>query len=790
MEKTAVTMNLTEIYDLLCSNTGTPVIKEKAEKYTVCTEGMNCSQRIKMNRLFISVNAEETNEDDINKIMTSGLVRSKYKGTHYAEDMMRSMLLDDLKSEAAYLEACINDSIVFSVGNEMGQNAAEISGYELTETQMAAVREFVLPKYRQACKDRYEVFKNKLLEYVSTKNISVAGSPESGEYELSTVGFLFGESATCGEIMALLMADILSKVQIAEGIRKSTCDELKNLQEKLSDVIAHNSVNDNTDYGDRYLADVWSKNHASYMRDQDQSLLVDIISTYILPDIREGAGNTNNGPDLSAKVDYPFDGKFGRIYIRAKSGIGKSFLMKGAVISAVYKAIYAQHRELMSERETHACENGEFEKLFTYFYSGKSADRYPVYINASWFNDLSDFVTGKEAAYENILRACESFDELNELLLHEKSAPDRMIFFIDSLDELEESVEEEFNASLTSLLNKYPESVFVFTSRFSGKDVRAENFKDMHLVGFDRGSIENYISKCYFLSERNTSELKTFIKENEYAFELAQNPFMLGAMISVKDFEYSVKKSLDVIINSVIKVRFDRKRLAMTDVEIRAVLAYLAFNTVFINEQGNRLSKSLLCSTLREARDAGLISITGESAHISDEKINAFSDNLSCQSGIINVISDLGRKFFVFQDELVMCYLAAEYLNILSQTNENSIPQEYVVNIQNNRMREENIYELFRFTENVINKESSIDKRLFYVVANFLLLMCDKKSVGSTLLYFLIIKGMLSTDDDVLSAVRRCLSDFNEYKFGEAVIFRKRSEIEEVQILIERLLNM
>lgn len=134
---------------------------------------------------------------------------------------------------------------------------------------------------------------------------------------------------------------------------------------------------------------------------------------------------------------------------------------------------------------------------------------------------------------------------------------------------------------------------------------------------------------------------------------------------------------------AIVTRRMNQKVLAMNEHEIKAVLSYLAFYISFC-EEGEiiALEKIHISNIIKQARENGLISVSGYSINISDEQIDTFTNTISCQSGIITLINENGRIKFEFQDELVMCYLAAEYINNLSSMFEGDIPAEFYFNIQ------------------------------------------------------------------------------------------------------------
>lgn len=359
---------------------------------------------------------------------------------------------------------------------------------------------------------------------------------------------------------------------------------------------------------------------------------------------------------------------------------------------------------------------------------------------------------------------------------------------IDSLDEIEERNVNNFNVCLYNLIGQVCEkNPFIITSRFSGRSIHIKEMEYLRLGGFDMDAIHSYLRKCSFLDR--SDELKNYIDNNKYAYELAKNPFMLTVMLDTKS-NFTVKNILGKITEAIIKRRMNQKVLAMNDDKIRAVLSYLAFYLSFCEEEeAIALEKIHINNIIKKARDNGiLMSVFGCSLNISDEQIDTFTNTISCQSGIITLTKENGRIKFEFQDELVMCYLAAEFVNNLLGVPD--IPKEFYFTIKRgNTAISHNVYEISRFWDNFRSEDSIVSKR-FCQIINLIIQITDNKSYGIALIYYMLLKGFTAVEEEMLTNIKNFFAEYNEKIYGDNDLFREEKDLRQVTTLIDRLFEI
>lgn len=529
------------------------------------------------------------------------------------------------------------------------------------------------------------------------------------------------------------------KIILVESVDK---EELGNYQ----------AVEVNKDNLDEYYVKLWLEYHVEDItRNGDGSKKDPLINMMVLPDIREDRDGVRG-----KKLENPFYGRARVQYVHANSGIGKSYMLRSIIVVCIVDYIYTNHLELMCEDEIRAYKYNKFSDIERFYFGNEKKNRIPVYIKGANFNEYGS-TDEKDYSEKNLLMLSENYNELNAAF---NFLSDEFLFLIDSLDEIEERNVNNFNVCLYNLIGQVCEkNPFIITSRFSGRSIHIKEMEYLRLGGFDMDAIHSYLRKCSFLDR--SDELKNYIDNNKYAYELAKNPFMLTVMLDTKS-NFTVKNILGKITEAIIKRRMNQKVLAMNDDKIRAVLSYLAFYLSFCEEEeAIALEKIHINNIIKKARDNGiLMSVFGCSLNISDEQIDTFTNTISCQSGIITLTKENGRIKFEFQDELVMCYLAAEFVNNLLGVPD--IPKEFYFTIKRgNTAISHNVYEISRFWDNFRSEDSIVSKR-FCQIINLIIQITDNKSYGIALIYYMLLKGFTAVEEEMLTNIKTFLQNITK----------------------------
>lgn len=765
-------MVLDNVYQFLMDKFGRIVIvRGETNSFEVVEPNDEKSGKIRLGRLFYANVVEgkiKGSDDDANKILTQGVVanRNGASASNCVEEIFRIMLIDDMKLEIRYLEDVITNSIIMGIICEDLQRIAP-SRKDLFEEE----KRDVLNNHREIFDYKYELYRKAFISYINGLN-------KDNDWNISDK-LAFGEVINSSIVECLIGLQYNKKEQTGDrnGVKRATLEKLKKMKEDLERLKNYQNIGVNKDNLDEYYVRLWQKFHMeSITRDGDGSK-VPLINVMVLPDIREDVSEKN--------LVKPFGGNVRVQYVRANSGMGKSCMLRSIIVVCIAGYIYNNHMDLMSEDEIKAYEDNKFSAIEEFYFGEMKKNRVPVYIEAAKFNEYVDndkkFFLG-----EDLFSLSENYSELRTAF---NSIPDEFLFLIDSLDEIEERKVSNFNQCLYNLVGQMCEkNQFIITSRFSGRNIHINEMQYLRLGGFDTEAIHSYLEKCVFLER--SEELKSYIDKNVYAYELTQNPFMLTAMLDTKS-TFAVKNFLDKITDAIVTRRMNQKVLAMNEHEIKAVLSYLAFYISFC-EEGEiiALEKIHISNIIKQARENGLISVSGYSINISDEQIDTFTNTISCQSGIITLINENGRIKFEFQDELVMCYLAAEYINNLSSMVEGDIPAEFYFNIENgNSAITHNVYEISRFWDNFKIDDNICSKR-FCQIANLIIQITAKKSYGIALIYYMLLRGFTTIEEEALANIKTFFIEYNENVYGDNIPFNRKNELMKVTALIDRLFSI
>lgn len=767
-------MVLDNVYQFLMDKFGRIVIvRGETNSFEVVEPNDEKSGKIRLGRLFYANVVEgkiKGSDDDANKILTQGVVanRNGASASNCVEEIFRIMLIDDMKLEIRYLEDVITNSIIMGIiCEDLQRIAPSRKDLDLFEEE----KRDVLNNHREIFDYKYELYRKAFISYINGLN-------KDNDWNISDK-LAFGEVINSSIVECLIGLQYNKKEQTGDrnGVKRATLEKLKKMKEDLERVKNYQNVGVNKDNLDEYYVRLWQKFHMeSITRNGDGSIVVPLINVMVLPDIREDV--------RGKKLDKPFSRDARVQYVRANSGMGKSCMLRSIIIVCIVRYIYNNHMDLMSEVEIKAYKDNKFSAIEEFYFGETKKNRIPVYIEAAKFNEYG-YNDKEDFSGEDLFSLSENYSELRTAF---NTISDEFLFLIDSLDEIEEGKVSNFNQCIYNLVGQMCEkNQFIITSRFSGRSIHINEMQYLRLAGFDTETIHAYLEKCAFLER--SEELKSYIDSNRYAYKLAQNPFMLTAMLDTKDF--AVKNFLDKITDAIVNIRMDKKVLAMNEHEIKAVLSYLAFYISFC-EEGEKvaLEKIHISNIIKQARENGLISDSGHSINISDEQIDTFTNTISCQSGIITLINENGHIKFEFQDELVMCYLAAEFINNLSGMFEGDIPAEFYFNIENRDSAiTHNVYEISRFWDNFRIDDNICSKR-FCQIVNLIIQITKRKSYGIALIYYMLLRGFTTIEEEALANIKTFFIEYNENVYGDNIPFNRKNELMKVTALIDRLFSI
>lgn len=771
-------MVLDNIYQFLIDKLGRIVIvKGDSNAFEVVEPDDEKSGKIRLGRLFYANVVEgkirDGSDDDANKILTMGIVANRHgaSASNCVAEIFRIMLINDMKLEIRYLEDIITNSIIMGIICEDLQDIPPSS-----KASFESKKKEIMSSYKEIFEYKYELYRKSFISYINELN-------RDNKFCMSD-GLSFGAIINASIVECLIELKYNKKETSGDkrnGVKVATLEKLEKMKEKLEELRNYQAVGVNKGNLDEYYVKLWLEYHMEDItRNGDGSKKAPLINMMVLPDIREDRDGIRG-----KKLENPFYGRARVQYVHANSGIGKSYMLRSIIVVCIVDYIYTNHLELMCEDEIRAYKDNKFSDIERFYFGNEKKNRIPVYIKGANFNEYGS-TDEKDYSEKNLLMLSENYNELNAAF---NFLSDEFLFLIDSLDEIEERNVNNFNVCLYNLIGQVCEkNPFIITSRFSGRSIHIKEMEYLRLDGFDKDAIHSYLRKCSFLDR--SDELKNYIDNNKYAYELAKNPFMLTVMLDTKS-NFTVKNILDKITEAIITRRMNQKVLAMDEDKIRAVLSYLAFYLSFCEEEEViALEKIHINNIIKEARDNGLLmSVFGYSVDISDEQIDTFTNTISCQSGIITLIKEDSHINFKFQDELVMCYLAAEFVNNLLRVGDD-LPKEFYFTIKKgNTAISHNVYEISRFWDNFRSKDSILSKR-FCQIINLIIQITTDRSYGIALIYYMLLKGFTAVEEGMIKNIKNFFAEYNEKIYGDKELFREEKDLRQVTTLIDRLFEI
>lgn len=789
-------MKLEDVYSFLNEKLGNLVISSTKTALKIYGKGKGRARAIdKMDWLFWGLDVSEVikpqksrenkdteNEDTENKdtdyskgvstLFCQGEIENRNKGATLALIIMERMA-EDIEHEEKYIEEMIDNSLCLKI--------LEIIGYDYKDK--ATIAKDKIENVKREYEDNLKREKRKFEKETDTwfRNNGLSSEKELSAAQMITIMIL-----KC--LCALKAAE---KNQPAER----TLRNIEDYQGKLQNIISeHYLCAGETDFLDKYYVNLWEKNRYIEWRDGDGSLDQEwpMADLFILPKFLKNEENE----EKEEIVVHPF--KNSQLnYVVAESGAGKTTMLRSIVTSCISDYIIQYHKdEYFSDEEEKNTSKEKFDDIYECYFGtdihsvedGKAEEKstgqkpLPVYIEAKAFNDNPDASIESLAVGYNksVIRSVE-----------EK----QLLFLIDALDEVEAQYLNDFYGKLYEMMKEYPESQFIITTRFAGRNLEVDHMECVHLCEFGEEQISEYLSKRFFLTPETIEKIESFLKGNPYAMHLAKNPYNLCVIIDCKN-DLSVKKCLDKIVDSIISRRFYKMKVyEMNQDMIRAILGYLAFHIVFEENDDKRkdderkhgIRKSELGSKLRKLSENKLLR---ESCNVyeelTDRQIALFVNHLSSQSGLINVKLWNKEVFYCFQDDLVCAFLAAEFI-MKTIDGEGSIFHDGdTIHLGRGRALFENIWEIDRVVSKFAEKRkvSRITDQMMQVV-NFLFVMSDQETTKA-LVYYLLFSGFLNVNDpEKQGHIQKCFREMQEKMFAENISITQVPELETINTLIE-----
>ncbi len=327
---------------------------------------------------------------------------------------------------------------------------------------------------------------------------------------------------------------------------------------------------------------------------------------------------------------------------------------------------------------------------------------------------------------------------------------------IDSIDEVESDNLVYYLESIKKMLSDYPKANVVFASRFLGKKSLPFEYDLLHIKELSIDAIKRITFSM--LSEGEANKVLERLSNNPYLYSLTKNPFILMTILETKG-DGLVHHLIESSVNAVIDRRWDKQRYGISTENIELLLGFLACKFVFGNKNDADISEIRQCFI--KARDN--LKLYGVSYDVPSQNIESFLKVLSSQSGILNVINQHHVEKYLFQDTLVMCWLAANYINKIINKSGEMHEWDGMSGIW------ANVYWLNNFLRTITSKEPYLSISAVNVLVMTLVMSGEDHSpdIQKSILYFLVCRDAISLNEQEQLNICIGYRDIINNLFGE-----------------------
>ena len=165
------------------------------------------------------------------------------------------------------------------------------------------------------------------------------------------------------------------------------------------------------------------------------------------------------------------------------------------------------------------------------------------------------------------------------------------------------------------------------------------------------------------------------------------------------------------------------------------------------------------------------LKLHGVSYDVPSQNIEYFLKTLSSQSGILNIVNQHHVEKYLFQDTLVMCWLAANYINKIINESSEIHDRDGMSGIW------ANIYWLDNFLRTISSRETYLSVSAVNVLVMTLVMSSEinGQDIQKSLLYFLVCRDATSLNEqeqlNICTGYRDIINNF----FGENDITNRSS---------------
>lgn len=506
-----------------------------------------------------------------------------------------------------------------------------------------------------------------------------------------------------------------------------------------------------------YYEKLWLNHYKGTVRDHVATGNVrELIDFFALPSITTPSGDV---------VSTPFSASHFSKLLMAGSGFGKSTLLDIILLCNVVDELSDKDSPILSLNSKEKI--GEYRMLRESLFGASALRMFPVFIHSDRANANS---------YSSVLELAEASElDCFYTLVEDADRAGSLLFLIDSIDEVESDNLVRYLDLIRELLLDYPNANVVFASRFLGKQSLPFEYDLIHIKELNPEDIKKV--SFSMLSQNEAEKLIERFNQNIYLCSLAKNPFMLMTILETKG-DRLVHHLLESIVNAIIDRRWDKHHYDISSEDIKLLLGFLACKFVFENKT---------CADIAEIRQCFIkagdnLKLHGVSYDVPSQNIEYFLKTLSSQSGILNIVNKHHVEKYLFQDTLVMCWLAANYINkIINESSE-------IHDRDGIRGLWANIYWIDNFLRSISSKDTYLSNSAVNVLVMTLVMSSETngQDIQKSLLYFLVCRDATSLNVQEQLNIYAGYRDIVNNSFGENDI-TNRPNSESVRLINKML---
>ena len=491
-----------------------------------------------------------------------------------------------------------------------------------------------------------------------------------------------------------------------------------------------------------YYEALWESHSDGKSRDR---LFDDELITYFATPIF----SKNNRP-----CEHPFSSTRRKVvFLTAGSGYGKSTLIDMILLSSIFTHLYTVNSPKISEISKG--KKDEYVAIRKDLLGEQSPEYIPVYINSADINSVGSLADLVDITKEDsIIQLAEKnrivgFPDI--IAYAEKNS--KLLFLIEALDEVNKAKLGAYLEAITKLFRNYPSAYTIITSRSLGASVLPFDHEALQINKLSDASISLIVNA---IATDNASEVLDIIQNHPWLKQLSRNPFMLQSFLKKWSGDLSANAFLRQIVDDIIGRRWRMQEndynITIYATRIKILLGFLACHYIWGDHETVR-DITFVRATFHKALE-DLAEPLGLSETSIDD-IESLLISLPVRSGILNIVQNPSNEQFEFQEELIMCWLAANCICTYIKSTTTLIQRDM---FNNHNM-------IDRFFKDYLNQSSLVPSDKSIIALIFAIDIVGNRR-RNTLLSYIIQYYMEAASPDEKEKIKLLFDDIYRKKYG------------------------